>query len=388
MSQKQNSQTRVCVLGASGYIGSHIVARLLEEGFQVAAAIRDPDDETKVAHLRALRNSENLSIFKVDILSEDSVDLTLDAVMTGCEYVIHAASPNPVQKTLTGDAAQREVVEPLVEGIENVLSACKRAKKLKRLILTSSFASMGDGEALKANHTYTESDWNDTSALDTPIGAYNHAKAIAEETAFALAKKHKIEMTAICPYAVFGPSLGPQMSASMFGVKQMLEGAFRNGAPAVRIGVVDVRDVAIAHVRALTAPVAGRRFLLAANPMVSFLQVTNAIQQSNPLLYQDYPLPTQETPMWHYTANKRRMGGVLASQTIEIDTTPSEDMLDLEYRPLVETMGDAAVSAIEHGFVKEPSPVTDQVVSLVKVGVVVLGVSGIAYYALKHWKSK
>ena len=178
----------VMVTGGNGYIGSWLVRTLLEDGINVHATVRNPGDDRKVGHLRraAEHARGRLDLFKADLLQEGA----FDAAMAGCELVFHTASPF----VLSGiDDPQRQLVEPAVTGTRNVLHAADRCADVKRVVLTSSVASIyGDAVDLRntRNGVFTEADWNTTSSLTHQ--PYSYSKVAAERAAWRLRERSSV----------------------------------------------------------------------------------------------------------------------------------------------------------------------------------------------------
>ena len=197
-----------------------------------------------------------------DRLSFVAADLTNDAgwpeAVAGCDYVLHVASPLP--ERVPKD--ENELIVPAREGTLRVLRASRDAG-VKRVVLTSSFAAIGYGHKQR-NEPFTERDWTDPNCDD--VLPYTKSKTLAEHAAwnFMAAEGGNLELSVINPVGVFGPVLGPDYSASILIVQRMMDGAMP-GAPRLYFGIVDVRDVADLHIRAMTHPAAkGERFLAVA----------------------------------------------------------------------------------------------------------------------------
>lgn len=131
----------VMVTGATGYVAGWLIKRLLEEGKTVHAAVRDPSRVAKLSHLNAMASSlpGELKYFKTDLLEEGSYG----EAMKGCGVVFHTASPF----TSKISDPQRDLVDPAVKGTRNVLETANATKSVKRVVLTSSCASIyGDSQ--------------------------------------------------------------------------------------------------------------------------------------------------------------------------------------------------------------------------------------------------
>ncbi|MFE6960142.1 SDR family oxidoreductase [Streptomyces sp. NPDC057696] len=256
----------VLVTGGSGHVGSHVIKQLLDEGFQVRTTVRSPGRADEVRAMVGPR-SGRLEVAQADLDDDagwaDAVD--------GCTYVVHVASPFPPAQPDDPD----ELIVPARDGALRVLRAARDAG-VKRTVLTSSFAAVGYSR--KPGDDCDETDWTDPSDDNTP---YVRSKAIAERAAwdFIEAEGGGLELAVINPSGIFGPLLGPHLSASTGLVRAMLDGSMPV-VPPVYFGVVDVRDVADLHVRALTHPAAaGERFLASDGPAISLLQLARILRE-------------------------------------------------------------------------------------------------------------
>ena len=253
MSSGPITEAPVLVTGASGFVASHIVRQLLEDGYRVRGTVRDPERTRAEGHLTALPDaSERLELVRADLLTPHAFD---DAV-TGCAYVIHTASPYVIDV----DDPQRDLVDPAVLGTTSVLQSCLEAEGVRRVVLTSSGAAISD----QANgHINTEEDWNTRSSLTR--NPYYHSKTLAERAAwdFVATNDPGFDLVVINPFYVIGPSLVPGVNTS-----HTFFTGFTNGRIPAVLAIdwpfVDVRDVASAHVLAMELPAAGGRYIVAA----------------------------------------------------------------------------------------------------------------------------
>ncbi len=244
----------VLVTGGSGYIASFCIARLLDDGWRVRATLRSlaREAEVRAALARITKPADRLSFVAADLTSDAGWP---DAV-AGCDYVLHVASPLPTNEVKDDD----ELVRPARDGALRVLRAAEAAG-VKRVVLTASTAAITYGRgSLKA--PATEADWSDpTNRADT--SAYERSKTLAERAAWewARAPGRKTELVTVCPGAVLGPVLGHDFSGSIEIVKKLLDGTLR-GLPHFGYPLVDVRDIADLHIRAMLAPeAAGQRYI-------------------------------------------------------------------------------------------------------------------------------
>lgn len=283
----------IAITGAAGYLGSWVVAEALRLGHTVHGTVRDPDDLVKLTHLLQLQASHpgRLRLFASDLLREGSFDAACDSA----EYLIHTASPY-VRGGLKNP--QAELIAPAVDGTRNVLRTASRCPSIRRVVLTSSIAAMaGSLQQVYAQpqHRLQESHWN---TLSTPSNdPYGYAKTQAERAAWEVHDtQDRWSLVTINPGAIFGPSLSRRTDAeSVKMVIQFVQGAFAAGVPDLQLGVVDVRDVAAAHVQAALNPAAAGRYLLV-NQTCSLLELARIIRDSTATPPQK--LPRRALPKW------------------------------------------------------------------------------------------
>jgi nucleoside-diphosphate-sugar epimerase len=278
----------VLVTGGSGFIGCHCILQLLPAGYQVRTTVRSLKRKSDVRAMLKVAGVE-----PGDRLSFVAADLENDAgwseAVAGCEYVLHVASPLPASVPKDED----ELIIPAREGTLRVLRAARDAG-VKRVVLTSSFAAIGYGH--KQQETpFNEANWSD---LNGDMAAYNKSKTLAERAAWDFLAKEggRLELSVINPVAVFGPVLGPDYSSSILLVQRLMVGAMP-GCPRLHFGLVDVRDVADIHLRAMTHPAAkGERFLATAGDFMSMVEVAKVLKSR--LGSAAKRVPTRELPNW------------------------------------------------------------------------------------------
>jgi dihydroflavonol-4-reductase len=281
--------TTVCVTGGSGFIGSHAILQLLAAGHAVRATIRDLKGETDT---RAMLARGGMAADAP--LSFHAADLTDDAgwleAVKGCEYVLHVASPFPPRAPKNDD----ELIVPARQGALRVLRAA-RAAEVRRVVLTSSFAAIGYGHPATKTH-FDESDW---TIPDTPgVPAYPKSKTLAERAAWDFVEREGdgLELSVVNPTAVFGPILGPDFSTSIVLIQRLMNGAVP-GLPKLRFGVVDVRDVADLHIRAMTNPAAkAERFIAVGDGFKSIREMALILKER--MGSAAARVPTRQLPDW------------------------------------------------------------------------------------------
>lgn len=259
----------ILVTGGSGFLGSHCLVAALAAGHEVRTTVRDLGKAPQIeALIRSARGSAEPAIdYRAADLTRD--DGWADAV-AGCDYVFHTASPFPAVQPTNPD----DLIVPARDGTLRVLRAARGAG-VKRVVLTSSFAAVGYGDAPQ-DHVFTEDDWTPSDAPNPP---YIRSKVIAERAAWDFVRESgSPELSVVNPTGIFGPLLGPQLSASIGLIKALLDGAFAV-IPDLWFGIVDVRDVADLHLRAMTDPAAaGERFIAVADEPLSLTDVATLLR--------------------------------------------------------------------------------------------------------------
>jgi dihydroflavonol-4-reductase len=278
----------VLVTGGSGYIAGFCVAQLLNEGWRVRTTVRSLARETEVrAALTAIsRPDDRLSFVAADLNS----DTGWPEAVAGCDYVLHVASPLPTTNPKDDD----DLVRPARDGALRVLKAARDAG-VKRVVMTASTAAVCYGRGSR-DKPYTEEDWSDeTNRGDT--SAYERSKTIAERAAWAWHRDEggTLELTTICPGAVLGPVLGSDFSASIEIVRKLLQGSLP-GLPRFGWPLVDVRDIADLHVRAMTSPVAPGQRYLGAGDFLWIRDIAKILRDKLPK--EARKVPTNGVPNW------------------------------------------------------------------------------------------
>ena len=342
----------VVVTGASGYLGSWITRYALEAGFTVRGTVRNPDDHEKTQHLRDLPGADRLSLHPADLLEPRSFHPIVD----GADAVIHSASPFFTQHVKN---PREELVRPAVEGTRNVLTAAGAAPSVRRVVVTSSVAAMIADAREAAGHPgrrVDESCWNMVSSES--YDPYSYSKTAAERTAWEDAScQSQWDLVTINPAFIIGPSLSRRLDATSVSlIRQLGDGTFRSGVPALTVGFVDVRDVAHAHIHALSVPVASGRFILAER-VATFPQMTRILRAR---FGDTYPLPRRTVPkalFWLLAPTlgiQRRYVARNVGIPFQLDATRSRNVLGITYRDTRETLVEHFRQLIDTGVLSAP----------------------------------
>jgi nucleoside-diphosphate-sugar epimerase len=343
----------VLVTGATGYVAGVLIKELLNEGVTVHATVRDPSKKDRLQYLQDVADQSpgTIKFFQGDLLKPGS----FAEGMKGCSIVFHTASPF----VTSVEDPQRDLVDPAVKGTENVLNEATKEPSVKRVVLTSSVAAIYTDatETYKApGNVLTEDNWNRTASLE--YQPYALSKTLAEQKAWVIAGgQAQWILVVINPGLVFGPGLKCHTEATSFSMIKSIAGdGSASAVPAYGLGVVDVREVARAHVVAAYKPEAsGRHILVGQNS--SLLEVTSTLL---PKYGADYPVPTGKLSkllVWmaapYATTMSRRQVWNNVDLKTNLDNSKSKKELGIEYRPLEETMQDMYQQMIDAGVVKK-----------------------------------
>jgi len=323
--------SRVLVTGINGYIGQHVAAELLREGYEVVGTVRSGSKTAPtIEAIAAVAPTDRLSFVEADLLS----DRGWDEAMAGCTYVMHVASPF----VLAEPKNENEIIAPAVQGTSRVISAAKRAG-VKRVILTSSVVAMTSG---RPSGRYGPDAWSD---LNANIGAYAKSKTLAERAAWDAVSDGSIELVAINPGFVQGPALGSTGAGQSVAMMTGLITGKMPMIPDVAMGMVDVRDVAKLHVAALNAEDApGRRFIAASEKPVAMAYLAQVLRDAG---YDK--VPSRKAPNVAIRAMSifdREAKGMVPQlgKTIEYDNHETHDILGWQPTPLETTFTEMARS--------------------------------------------
>lgn len=240
---------RVLLTGVSGFLGGHVAKALLAEGYQVRGSVRNlaKADKARDTLAKAGTDLSRLEFVALDLLKDDG----WDAAARGCRFVAHTASPFVIQMP----ADKMELIRPAIEGTERALNAALKAG-VERIVVTSSMAAIAYGHDRSRTAPFTAGDWTDLEGRG--CNAYVESKTRAERRAWEImnAAGREKDLAVINPSGIYGPLLDEDPGTSALLVKRLLDGSMP-AAPRFNFAIVDVRDVAAAHVAALKAPAAG-----------------------------------------------------------------------------------------------------------------------------------
>ena len=331
---------RVLITGVSGFLGSWCLKKFVEcDQFQIKGTVRDPTNEKK---MKPLEEALGDRFSEVEFVAADLTNAeSLHSAIEGCQYVVHTASPFPHGSPKTPE----EVINPAVDGTRAVCEGCLK-HSVKRLVITSSCAAIYDYNNMK--EVVNEDDWVDMSEKTIP---YPRSKALAEKCAWDFIEKlkpeEKFEVVTINPTLIFGPILVKSPFASQDMATQVMLGKYP-GNPVIYVGFVDVRNVAEAHLLALTSSKPNQRYILAEdNYKFSKLGIT----LDKEFRQHGYKPVTKD--MSYCLA---KMAGCCSSdmkpilvqwgKNVKVDNSKSKNELGVKYIPMDETITEMGYSLI------------------------------------------
>ncbi len=263
---------RVLLTGLSGFVARHVAVAALQVGYRIRGTVRSQAKGQEA--LDAIRQA-GVDPSDVEVVEADLTDdANWSTAASGCRFVLHTASPFPNRLP-----REKFALVPIArDGTMRVLHAAEAAGA-ERVVVTSSIAAIYYGHEKRAGQRFTETDWSNVAS--PLIGAYAVSKTLAERAAWDFAANARFELVTINPSVVFGPLIGDEYGTSVGLLRQMLRGRMPF-VPRVALGIVDVRDVAAAHVRALTVPAAvGRRFI-ASGGSLAMTEIVEAVGAAAP----------------------------------------------------------------------------------------------------------
>nr|ACJ84553.1 unknown [Medicago truncatula] len=272
----------VCVTGASGFIGSWLVMRLMERGYTVRATVRDPDNMKKVKHLLELPGANSkLSLWKADLGEEGS----FDEAIKGCTGVFHVATPMDFESK----DPEKEVINPTINGLLDIMKACKKAKTVRRLVFTSSAGTLDVTE--QQNSVIDETCWSDVEfcrRVKMTGWMYFVSKTLAEQEAWKFSKEHNIDLVSIIPPLVVGPFIMPSMPPSLITALSLITGYEAHYSIIKQGQYIHLDDLCLAHIFLFENPKAHGRYICCSHE-ATIHEVAKLINKK----YPEFNVPTK-----------------------------------------------------------------------------------------------
>ncbi|KAH7317135.1 hypothetical protein B0I35DRAFT_451859 [Stachybotrys elegans] len=348
----------ILVTGGTGYVGTHVVTQLLEQGYHVRVAVRSQSSAKKVTESHAIHKDNLTTVIVPDITAKGA----FDTAVKGVQAVMHLASPY----SYAVKNNEKELLIPAIRGTQSILESVQAyGDDVERVVITSSFAAMFDGsKGLNPGYLYSEKDWNPIPyemARDGDAGAgYFGSKKFAEKAAWAFVNgedgdktaasgeggQPKFNITVLCPPVIYGPAAHDLGDLSSLGISlgdiqrfvtgELLADGVAPG-PMPYCPFVDVRDVATAHVRSLEAPAAANQRIFLASEMFSYQLICDVLHASDSVPAEvKANIPVGEPGK-----------GVPGPHAFSFDASKSEKLLGIKYRRLQESVVDTVLNLVE-----------------------------------------
>ena len=334
-----NSRPVVLITGISGWIAQFCAIELIKNGYIVRGSLRTMNRKQEVidAISKEVDPSGALEFCELDLLNDDG----WDAANKGCTYVMHVASPFYIAVPKNED----DILKPALDGTLRALHAAKKAK-IKRVVITSSLVAMFSH--LKEG-SFDSSTWTDLSSKQ--ITPYQKSKTIAERAAWDFIRNqtsdNKLELVSVNPGGVMGPTLSDDISGASLDIMTQLLTGKMPGIPNLCIPMVDVRDVAEHHYKAMILPEAnGKRFISALATPTHVMELATTLKENG------YKVPTNKVPSFLlkllsiFDREARGMAPMLDNY-VTCDNSETIDLLDWKPRSLKQSFLDMAKTVQE-----------------------------------------
>ena len=325
----------VLITGISGWIAQYCAIELIKAGYHVRGSLRSMDRQQEVidALSKEVDPIKALEFCKLDLLKDDG----WDEAMAGCTYAMHIASPFYIKEPKD----ESELIKPAKEGTLRAMKAAKKAK-LKRIVVTSSVVAMS---AHLKEGVATPDTWTD---INQQVNTYQRSKTVAEKAAWEFIKNqkgdHQLELTVINPGGVMGPALSDNIDCESLSICTKLMTGKMPGIPNFSIVMVDVRDVAMHHLQAMTLPEANnKRIMSCLRKPTPFIELATILKDAG------FKVPTNKVPtllLKFLALFDREAKGMLPllERQVECDNSETIELFNWTPRPLKETFIDMAKS--------------------------------------------
>jgi nucleoside-diphosphate-sugar epimerase len=327
-------------IGGSGFIAAHVLDILLQHGHSVVTTVRSEEKAQKIRDAHPQTPTSKLDFRIVpDIAQPNAFDEAVK--IDGLEAVIHTASPFHFNVIDT----KKDLLDPAIIGTTGVLKAIKKnAPSVKKVVITSSFAAIVDaGKGNAVGYTYSEKDWNsitEEQALQNPGFGYRASKTFAEKAAWDFVEKEKPNFTlsTMNPPLVLGPIVHylnslDALNTSNQRIRNLITGQFKEEIPDTGVYVwIDVRDLALAHIKAIELPeAAGKRFFVTAGYFSN--------RELAEIIRKNFPEYEKELPSKDVKGGDYPEGGIY-----KFDNSRTTEVLGIKFRSLEESVVDTVKS--------------------------------------------
>uniref|UniRef100_A0A914XAV0 NAD-dependent epimerase/dehydratase domain-containing protein n=1 Tax=Plectus sambesii TaxID=2011161 RepID=A0A914XAV0_9BILA len=341
------SENIVLVTGASGYLALHCVRQLLEDGYRVRGTVRSLRNEYKARPIRDLDTDGRLELVEADLEKADD----WPKAVAGCTYILHVASPWPI-------VADESIIKTAVDGTMNVLRAANASPGVKKIVLTSSCSAVNDGYK-ESGRVFTEEDW--TNLENPTVVNYARSKTLAERAAwdyyYNMKDGNRFELTVLNPTLVVGPILSENDTGSLTIIKRFMS-LKMPAVPKMQLALVDVRDVAKAHVIAMTSEASnGHRILITAQPSFWFKDIARVLiaefRHQGYLVSISHEVPYCLVKFLSYF--DPHVASIMDRLNFEVkfDNSKAKNLLHMDFTPPEKALVDMIYSMVEKGVLEK-----------------------------------
>ncbi|KAH7651111.1 Dihydrokaempferol 4-reductase protein [Dioscorea alata] len=274
--------TTVCVTGASSFISSWLTMQLLHHGYSVKATISNPEDLEKVKYLLELPGAEQrLTLWKADL----SIEGSFDEVINGCVGVFYV----PPRIDLNVNDIENDLIKPTIDGVVNLFKSCVKAKTVKRVVYTSTAATVNIQPFRKT--VYDETSWTDVEFcknVKMTSWMYFYAKTVAEKAALEFAEKNGLDLVIVLPSVINGPFLTSTVPLTMVAALALItrnESFYYVLNPAQ---FVHLDDLCNAHIFLFEHPEAKGRYICSSEN-ITITELADFLREK----YPEYEIPTK-----------------------------------------------------------------------------------------------
>lgn len=205
------TQKTLCVVGASGLVGSNIVRAALERGYIVHGTMRDRNAANKAPFLKALPGAaENLQLFSADMTQEEDFDSALtgvDCVYIACLIPTYAGPSGKPAREMDDEQGYAEIIMPTVNGCLNIMRSAQR-QNVKNVVICSSTSSTNPIPPVPVKNEVDH--WSDEDEQCRAKKYTSATKTVMEKAAIKFADEHNMRLSIIMPTGMFGPVILPE----------------------------------------------------------------------------------------------------------------------------------------------------------------------------------
>lgn len=303
---------KVLVTGGNGHLGNTLVKALCAKGYDVRVTVRQPDEVAA----EGIFDGYDVELYQADIRDEKA----MEKAMQGIAGVFQVAALYNYDEQSLGEG----IVANNTEGSQTVLRIAK-ACGVERVVFTSSIAAVGfEGSR---EQPLTEENWSDSS------DPYCRSKLESEQAAWDYATKEGLDLVTVCPSIIMGPNFYKH-TPSTVNVAAFVNNQVPFRLP-MQLSIVDVRDVAEAHILAYENKDASGRYLATGTNVADLFDMLKEIEPD--MVVPERMLTLEEALQF---AEKVGMPTELVGKPYIYSDKKIQSELGWRARPIAETLRD------------------------------------------------